>query len=508
MRYYVKGQVTGMDKRFAAAALAIMLIIFHCFSAPVFAAADKVVFTFDLKEPVTVTAEGSELGDAEKRELGQRVQSITQTAIDAFAADLPGIKFWTDPARSSFSYSISGRASSDGTVFTVSSVNAKIAVGESYYDPAGMSQALMSVISGFEPDGTTMLEMVRSIHDFVAGRTVYDKTAEWCYSPFGALVDGRAVCEGYAEAFKLLCDYNGIPCVCVSGTGNSENHMWNCVRMDDGKWYAVDVTWDDQTKISYSYFLVGSSTEVTGSKTFSQNHTPNGDLSLTGFKTFDYPDLSETKYVDSGRRFKTQEPADRWFYDQLDGEQKNFYDILARMTPPAGSPAFVYDMDETTETEEVTEPPAVTESESARPVTTPDTETEPRSERVTDFYTEPEQSGADTTSEEPFSGGADTEGTYVETAETDASREESTVPDGSDVTDTGGTTDDSGRDSGASFAVPPPAAETAGSFFSEQVKKYVSYGLNVVVVAASLILVLCIIVVIVYRFALKERGKK
>ncbi|MBO4769627.1 MAG: hypothetical protein J5563_02460 [Clostridia bacterium] len=509
-----------MDKRFAAVALAFMLIISNVFLAAVSAAADEVSVNFNLKNPITVTAEGSELGDAEREELGRRIQSITQTAIDAFAADLPGIKFWTDPARSSFSYSYSIQELSGAVTCTVKNVNGRIAVGKSYYDPKGMSRALESVISGFEPDGTTMLEKVRSIHDFVAGRTVYDKKAEWCYSPFGALVGGRAVCEGYAEAFKMLCDYNGIPCVCVSGVGNSENHMWNCVRMDDGKWYAVDVTWDDQTKISYSYFLVGSTTVVTGSKTFSQNHTPNGDLSLTGYKTFDYPVLSETKYVDSGRAFKAQEPADSWFYDQLDDEQKNFYDRLASMDPPEGSPAFVYENEDTTETDKVTEPPVVTESESTRPVTTPGTETEPRTEHVTDVPPEPGQSSADTTSEEAFSGGADTDGPETETSETletsntsdtsenDDSQNVSAPPEGTDIAGDGETSGESGQSSGASSTVQAPAGDTPSGISREQLKKYLSYGLNVVVVAVSLVLVLCIIVVIVYRFALKERGKK
>ncbi len=49
------------------------------------------------------------------------------------------------------------------------------------------------------------------------------------------------VCEGYAEAFKLLCDSMDIPCVIIT----SETHEWNAVQMDDGNWYYVDVTFND-----------------------------------------------------------------------------------------------------------------------------------------------------------------------------------------------------------------------------------------------------------------------
>lgn len=59
------------------------------------------------------------------------------------------------------------------------------------------------------------------------------------------------VCEGYARALKVLCDKRSIPCVLYYGTasgnpqGTFELHMWNEVQMDDGNWYAVDVTWND-----------------------------------------------------------------------------------------------------------------------------------------------------------------------------------------------------------------------------------------------------------------------
>lgn len=54
------------------------------------------------------------------------------------------------------------------------------------------------------------------------------------------------VCEGYAGAFKVLCDAFGIPCICVSGAMTSLSaHMWNQVQLDNGQWYLVDVTTGD-----------------------------------------------------------------------------------------------------------------------------------------------------------------------------------------------------------------------------------------------------------------------
>lgn len=61
---------------------------------------------------------------------------------------------------------------------------------------------------------------------------------------YGALVDGSAVCEGYARAFQLLCSKADIDCVMVSGTVDNTNHAWNCVKIS-GEWYQIDVTWND-----------------------------------------------------------------------------------------------------------------------------------------------------------------------------------------------------------------------------------------------------------------------
>ena len=61
---------------------------------------------------------------------------------------------------------------------------------------------------------------------------------------YGAIVDGKAVCEGYSRAFQLLCNKMGLDCVCIAGIADEIGHEWNCVKVD-GEWYQVDVTWND-----------------------------------------------------------------------------------------------------------------------------------------------------------------------------------------------------------------------------------------------------------------------
>ena len=67
---------------------------------------------------------------------------------------------------------------------------------------------------------------------------------------YGALVDGKAVCEGYTRAFQLLCNKANIDCVLLSGTADSDNHAWNGVKIG-GDWYQIDVTWDDVDDFIY-----------------------------------------------------------------------------------------------------------------------------------------------------------------------------------------------------------------------------------------------------------------
>lgn len=100
------------------------------------------------------------------------------------------------------------------------------------------------------------------------------------------------VCEGYSRAFKLLCNKASIPCVLAVGLGNGGGHMWNYVKMHNGLWYAVDVTWDDPISdtpvLVYNHFLKGSAS-------FFERHTEDGYF-IPGYGKFSYPALCEYDY--------------------------------------------------------------------------------------------------------------------------------------------------------------------------------------------------------------------
>lgn len=131
-----------------------------------------------------------------------------------------------------------------------------------------MGEAMMEnarTIADEASQASTTYGKVKAVHDLLAeGNSYGDPDESISHLAYSALVTGdlyEPVCDGYSKAFKIVCDLMGIPCA----TPSSSEHMWNNVKMDDGDWYNVDLTWDDDgEELSYSYFLIGSQTEVDG----------------------------------------------------------------------------------------------------------------------------------------------------------------------------------------------------------------------------------------------------
>lgn len=108
--------------------------------------------------------------------------------------------------------------------------------------------------------GMSPLAKQIQIHKYIstiqAAQPPYDKEH---FSIVGALLNRKCVCEGYAKAYKLLCDRVGIASIVVLGDalcpdGKKEPHAWNITRIN-GVTAHNDVCWDAQYGIScYDYF--------------------------------------------------------------------------------------------------------------------------------------------------------------------------------------------------------------------------------------------------------------
>ncbi len=118
-------------------------------------------------------------------------------------------------------------------------------------------------------DSMSDFQKAAVLHDYLAVNVEYDydnmenKTVPAAsYNAYGALVNGTAVCEGYALAYKYLLGKAGIESYMV--TSESMTHAWNLVKLG-GKYYHVDVTWDDPTRdivgrVTHTYMFCSDTT--------------------------------------------------------------------------------------------------------------------------------------------------------------------------------------------------------------------------------------------------------
>lgn len=117
-----------------------------------------------------------------------------------------------------------------------------------------------------DSSGMSKVQIARALHDYLAQHMRYDESLKK-YDAYAAFVEGTAVCQGYSLAYGAMLKKAGIPF--VYAISDKMDHMWNVIQID-GKWYHVDVTWDDPLAdrlgyVRYNNFLV-SDTEISNQK--------------------------------------------------------------------------------------------------------------------------------------------------------------------------------------------------------------------------------------------------
>lgn len=136
--------------------------------------------------------------------------------------------------------------------------------------PLTVEEKANRIIEEIIRPGMTDFQKVLEIHDYVVRNTMYDleNKYDWSHREVlsykeGPLLQGRAICGGYTEAFNYLLELVGIESIEVGGY-KGEPHAWSMVKLN-GEWYHVDTTADDATysglsyncnRTRYVYFLV------------------------------------------------------------------------------------------------------------------------------------------------------------------------------------------------------------------------------------------------------------
>lgn len=261
----------------------------------------------ELKTGTYTVDYGLEFNDILQEEEGEQIlKDALDSAINSLILDNPDI-FYVDISRMYLLTNITQK---------VFSTTYKVSIGghgNSYLEENFQStEEVNTAINDVQNIKNEIINKVRNldevkqiefVHDYLIDNTEYDLNAgATIYNAYGSLIDKRAVCEGYAKAFKYILDDLEIPCIIVCGTGTNsanltESHAWNYVFVK-GKWYAVDVTWDDPI---ISGFLPGGLPDnvryanfLKGSNEFFGNHVE--DEFLLGNVRLLYPEISVEDY--------------------------------------------------------------------------------------------------------------------------------------------------------------------------------------------------------------------
>lgn len=149
------------------------------------------------------------------------------------------------------------------------------------------------------------------IHDYIVSNCSYvNNDREDESNAFGALINGKAACEGYSKAAKVLFDLAGIECYVICGNSNDyqaqpESHMWNIVKIG-GSYYHLDLTWDDpvtlyQTAANDPLYIYFNITDKEISKTHSDFKSAN-PCTAAEYNYFTHENLYFTAYNSETRR--------------------------------------------------------------------------------------------------------------------------------------------------------------------------------------------------------------
>ncbi|MDD3403294.1 MAG: transglutaminase domain-containing protein [Hespellia sp.] len=104
--------------------------------------------------------------------------------------------------------------------------------------------AVQECLQGSPTEGT-VYDKIKYVYEYLVNQTEYRLEASDSQNIYSVFVNKESVCAGYAKATQLLLQKQGIECIYVVGTTDTqESHTWNMVKIDE-EYYHVDTTWGD-----------------------------------------------------------------------------------------------------------------------------------------------------------------------------------------------------------------------------------------------------------------------
>lgn len=125
-----------------------------------------------------------------------------------------------------------------------------------------------SIMASIITNEMKLEDKILAIHDYIINNSKYDeqrvsgKSTYKSNIAYGPLIEGYAVCGGYADAEALFLNRLNVSNFKVA----SETHVWNAIYLNN-KWLHLDLTWDDPISLNsnsdtllHKFYLIDTKT--------------------------------------------------------------------------------------------------------------------------------------------------------------------------------------------------------------------------------------------------------
>ena len=177
------------------------------------------------------------------------------------------------------------------------------------------------------------VDKIMAVHDYLIDHIEYSNPHIRSFA-YGALIEGKAVCQGYAQSLAMILNNLNVEChtiVAMTKGSNPVLHEWVRVKLD-GEWYYIDLTWDDTPWAedkNYKYFLINTDM-------ISRDHE-------TGYSLAGGPEVDGSKYLyyaykKQGIFAETKDDIDKIIRDQINATNQSYTTV--KIAAPASVPDY------------------------------------------------------------------------------------------------------------------------------------------------------------------------
>ena len=204
-------------------------------------------------------------------------------------------------------------------------IKADVSYRTSFSQEQKVTSAISKALKSLKISTKSDYEKIVSITDYICEKVEYDNkhvnddSYELMHSAYAAIIDGAAVCQGYANLFYRMAVESGLDSRIITGVAyNGEatkEHAWNIVKIN-GTFYYIDPTWIDVTGKN-SYFLNGKTT-------FEKDHFANSEFDISMVSMDDYVPFGNDSNINKDVSYKNTKVPVKFLSDWFRPESAKY----------------------------------------------------------------------------------------------------------------------------------------------------------------------------------------